>query len=247
MDFSQRLQLKRAGGPSRTNTGSPTACESGAHYYTCQSNGFGGCCSIDPCDLDDCPQQVTLLKPPKSASKSATSTLTATVTTTIVDTKLKQTGTTTTSLQISIFTSHVPHSVTDATSRPESPNTNLSSENWIASTDTSKSSAPDFGLPTSASVGPISTETPITRPSSSSSSNTSIIAGSIGGILTVAIICFVLWCFLRVRRQRKDKKADSNSSCREGNDRYALERNSNDPAEQDSRPSNIFAGDGGML
>lgn len=32
-------------------------CEAGKQFYRCGSNGFRGCCSIDPCDLEDCPDR----------------------------------------------------------------------------------------------------------------------------------------------------------------------------------------------
>jgi len=32
-----------------------TECPSGYQWYTCAKNDFAGCCSVDPCDLDACP------------------------------------------------------------------------------------------------------------------------------------------------------------------------------------------------
>ncbi|KAL2212246.1 hypothetical protein CC79DRAFT_1318248 [Sarocladium strictum] len=35
-------------------------CTSGTQFYRCGSNGFRGCCSVDPCDREDCPDSPTL-------------------------------------------------------------------------------------------------------------------------------------------------------------------------------------------
>jgi hypothetical protein len=36
------------------------ACEPTRQFYTCVSNGFSGCCSVDPCNRIDCPDSVAL-------------------------------------------------------------------------------------------------------------------------------------------------------------------------------------------
>jgi len=38
-------------------------CPAKTSYYTCASNGFKGCCSVDPCDLPDCPSSGPALPP----------------------------------------------------------------------------------------------------------------------------------------------------------------------------------------
>ena len=35
-------------------------CTSGTQFYRCGFNGFRGCCSVDPCDREDCPDSPTL-------------------------------------------------------------------------------------------------------------------------------------------------------------------------------------------
>lgn len=40
--------ITRMSGPSH-------GCQTGLQFYTCKSNGFLGCCSVDPCTLSGCP------------------------------------------------------------------------------------------------------------------------------------------------------------------------------------------------
>jgi len=56
-------------------------CKSPQQYYTCASNGFKGCCSVDPCPLPGCPDSTSQDgessasqdQPPKSKGNSAKS------------------------------------------------------------------------------------------------------------------------------------------------------------------------------
>ena len=39
----------------RTMSGISHGCKTGLQFYTCKSNGFQGCCSVDPCTSSGCP------------------------------------------------------------------------------------------------------------------------------------------------------------------------------------------------
>ena len=45
-------------------------CKTGTQWYTCSANGFKGCCSVDPCNLSNCPDSSA--SPSSSASASLT-------------------------------------------------------------------------------------------------------------------------------------------------------------------------------
>ncbi len=46
-------------------------CQSPLQYYTCNSNGFKGCCSVDPCNPSGCPRQDGESEPATDAQTAA--------------------------------------------------------------------------------------------------------------------------------------------------------------------------------
>ncbi|KAI1861525.1 hypothetical protein JX265_009492 [Neoarthrinium moseri] len=50
-------------------------CPSGRLWYTCAANKFQGCCSVDPCSLASCPDELSAGNSSEAPAKSSASTL----------------------------------------------------------------------------------------------------------------------------------------------------------------------------
>ncbi|KLU83618.1 hypothetical protein MAPG_02671 [Magnaporthiopsis poae ATCC 64411] len=57
-------------------------CPVGSSWYVCQSNGFKGCCEVDPCDLASCPSSPRTPTDDAATTKNARATKTAMITVT---------------------------------------------------------------------------------------------------------------------------------------------------------------------
>ncbi|KAI9722689.1 MAG: hypothetical protein M1812_001620 [Candelaria pacifica] len=195
-------------------------CSGKAEYYTCSSNGFKGCCSVNPCGLANCPDSNETFESNSSAapasqsqSKSQEASSEATSSTTVttgIPTSLVQSSfltlATTTTVQSLVLTS-LANNPTAASSQ--------SSTQVLLGTSSAKFSST---LSTSSIVSstPISTAIPATRASSSAFGGSTslacphscsskpemaliggVVAGGVAALLCLAVV--LLWC----RKKRK--------------------------------------------
>ncbi|KAE8445905.1 hypothetical protein EG329_012684 [Mollisiaceae sp. DMI_Dod_QoI] len=160
----------------------PGDCPAGQQWYVCVANGFTGCCSVDACDLQTCPDS------PQSSSASQLSTTTLTVSATPSSTVLSSSSTTKSSSSSSLLASSSQSTTSSSTSTTAS----ILNNAGLAGSTTPSTSVVATAFPTQ------------TASSSSSNSNTTpIIAGVVTGVVVAAIMSILIWFCLRRRKQKK--------------------------------------------
>ncbi|CAJ2513318.1 Uu.00g014370.m01.CDS01 [Anthostomella pinea] len=184
--------MSRARSLKQPRAGVPGTCPAGKVYYKCQTNGFDGCCTQDPCDeLGPVPCVDDIVAPTSSSSVTADDSDSTTM------------GTTTTEPPTSIKTSTAVASPmsTDA-STTDTSTTSAETTTLITSIMSTTDAA---GLPTATThtvLGPAPTsEAQNAEDDGPSSYNKTKVAGlSIGA--TIAGIFVLVVLFLLIRRQR---------------------------------------------
>jgi hypothetical protein len=149
-------------------------CATGQLYYTCSSNSFAGCCSIDPCDLLDCPD---------SSATSGSSSVFSIVPISFVITSAKPSTSLDQSTTESSTSVHTSSSATTTQS--------------LSSTSSSESSLSTSASPTASRESQLSHSTPKTK------SETPLIAGLASTLIAFIFIISILVCICRRRRQQR--------------------------------------------
>jgi hypothetical protein len=199
-------------------------CSKGTAFYSCAVNSFRGCCSVDPCVLDSCPDtfgfgSFNALKDPKDGDKADDSSKS------IISMNDEATSTPTTSARPTSKESAV---MTDSGITHTIPNNSIVTITRHTTIVTGRPS-----ITTSSSSDPISTAsgTPITESTSSTSEGTAvpsstdistvtassknsgasplapgaIVGIAIGGVALIAIIVVAVLTLLRRKKQRSSE------------------------------------------
>ncbi|EFX03543.1 hypothetical protein CMQ_471 [Grosmannia clavigera kw1407] len=163
-------------------------CSSGTQYYTCASNGFSGCCSVDACDYSDgCPD----------SSATESSGISSSTVTTIVTTPTTSSQTPVTPSPSSTAAQNLP-SISSSASDPYS-------------TPLTRSAASKTSHIATSTTGHTASSTPSTGVGSGSTPSPAAISkGAVAGIITAGVLAFVLlaafliWrhCWRRPTRQQ---------------------------------------------
>ncbi|KAL8388419.1 hypothetical protein RB595_009257 [Gaeumannomyces hyphopodioides] len=174
-------------------------CPIGSSWYTCQSNGFKGCCEVDPCDLASCPSSPSAPTEDTATTPSARATATAITT---VSTRVTMT---------------VPSSPSEAVSTVSSSSTLISD----TTSPTAGPTQPTAPQSPGAGTGTGNIETPAGIAGSGEAPGeiqgggkpAGLPAGAIAGIVLAAALvvlaaCAVLWWRLCWRRRRRARQGD---------------------------------------
>ncbi|PQE27263.1 Adenovirus E3 region CR2 protein [Rutstroemia sp. NJR-2017a WRK4] len=169
-------------------------CNSGQLWYVCVGNNFQGCCSVDACQLDNCPDDS--MAAVGDATTTITKTTSSTITTSTTD-SATQTSSQNTPSRTSSSTSTSNSSAT-ISSQSTSQTTGASPSISQAAT-ASQSSRPPADL--------ASTASPVASSVSKSSNNVPIIVGSVaGGVALILLAIMGFFCFRRRQKKKQNRQ-----------------------------------------
>lgn len=205
-----------------------TACPSPQLFYSCSSNGFYGCCSVDPCGIANCPEI-----PIKLASSEKTSL-------SLNSQNNKQTSSAEESILVLQSSQTSSYTTTESTfkvptiSKPQTSSTTAATQNTLAPavvliTSTIINQVPSKGAIWTTSTSTfLSTASPSSDPlekvvtvgtssisslptkgavSSSKSDHKAIIGGVVGGVSGAVAILISIWICLFWMKKRKGRRS----------------------------------------
>ena len=165
-------------------------CSSGLQYYTCHSNGFAGCCSVDPCNSSGCPSDnpdtdtATTAPADPSPTSAAASTASASASA---------------SQNTIIITAENTITVTSN----GAVSTAISSFSTATVQDVTSSLSPSLSATPSTTPTPPSTGSPSAP---NTNHHSAIIGGSVGGAALLLIVSVLVgWLYRKWQRREKEK------------------------------------------
>ncbi|KAG6041857.1 hypothetical protein E4U41_001017 [Claviceps citrina] len=211
-------------------------CPRGYQYYSCRSNAFSGCCSVNPCSMSDCPPSFL----PDQSREDATTTGSGTEP--LTPTPTPSTASTPPTKTDSGVTHTIPNnSVVTVTKHTvvfsEAPPWTEPSSSYTAGDPTSETAASTAPSCSTCTPAPSSTSPPSADGSGAGVVPSGAIAGAAtGGAVIVAIVLILLF----VSRHRKKKRGRGYASETEtlGRDSHVNGSEKLDPSQEGPlRPS----------
>ncbi|PQE19860.1 hypothetical protein CJF31_00006367 [Rutstroemia sp. NJR-2017a BVV2] len=173
-------------------------CNSGQQWYVCGANNFQGCCSVDACQLDNCPDDST------AAVGAATSTTTTTRTSSSTKTTSTSNSPNQTSSQKS--TSNTP-TLSKSTSNSPTATFAVQSTLQIISSSPSISQVTTVSQSSRPTANLASTTSPVASSVPKSSNNVPIIVGSAaGGVALILLAIMGFFCFRRRQKKKQNRQ-----------------------------------------
>ncbi|KAI1079446.1 hypothetical protein F5B20DRAFT_590602 [Whalleya microplaca] len=239
-------------------------CPPSEPFYSCRSNGFTGCCQVDPCNRPGCvldettsdattdlPSDVTIW-PPSTDSLTISHFLTHTpsFTSTITETVPGGTDTDTETITVDVPTTHSTPTTTatDAETTTATTDSASTTSDTTSGNPTSSDPTPDTAA-TTQTLGPLPTPT---NPSQSDDGKnvlpTAAIAGiSVGAIVVAVIVLLVVYLLIRRRRIAKQMSSSLEASPRRQEEKSVVDLmpTSPQPPKNGGGAGDVFAPFGG--
>ncbi|GFP53605.1 hypothetical protein ACSS6W_001167 [Trichoderma asperelloides] len=198
-------------------------CAKDTTFYSCDANHFRGCCSVDPCDLNSCPDSFGSFKDPKDGgkgdgdSKSAVSVLDEATPSPTPTTSSRPAATSKESAAMtdSGITHTIPNNsivtitrhTTIITGRPSVTTSSnidpMSTTSDTPITESALSTSDGASLPSSTDAGSVAT------PSASSTASPlppgAIVGIAVGAVALIAIIVVIVLTLVRRKKQRRSE------------------------------------------